>query len=184
MFAETSWKDRRLNSEAGLDRCSRTSSFRTRSYHRIPSSCLRHFWWKASRVLTSADSKVQVSVAYSNTDKTSVWYKWSLVSSVRRLSLHIRFRDAMTAKARPIRRVRSGRHWPPDPQCIHSSNLVLIIWHLSRKIQERRQCRQHCWGELQRVLPYSNVLAAISKGTWAIKLCINKILQFLTGRAG
>ena len=117
-------------------------------------------------------------------DKTSVWYKWSLVSSVRRLSLHIRFRDAMTAKARPIRRVRSGRHWPSDPQCIHSSNLVLIIWHLSRKIQERRQCRQHCWGELQRLLPYSNVLAAISKGTWAIKLCINKILQFLTGRAG
>jgi len=27
--------------------------------------------------------------AYSNTDKTSVWYIWSLVSRVRRLSLHI-----------------------------------------------------------------------------------------------
>jgi len=39
----------------------------------------------------------------------------SLVStSVRRLSLHIRFRDVMTAQARPIRRVRSGRHWPSD----------------------------------------------------------------------
>ena len=60
-------------------------SFRTRSYRRIPSSCLRRFWWKASRVLTSADSKVQVSAAYNNTDKTSVWYIRSLVSGVRRL---------------------------------------------------------------------------------------------------
>jgi len=76
----------------------------------ISSSCFRHFWWKASRVLTSADSKVQVSAAYSNTDKTSVWCIRSLVSSVRRLSLHIRFRDVMTAQARPTRRVRSGRH--------------------------------------------------------------------------
>jgi len=58
-------------------------------------------------VLTSADSKVQVSAAYSNTDKTRVWYVRSLVSSVRRLSLHIRLRDVMTAQARPIRRVRS-----------------------------------------------------------------------------
>ena len=65
-------RDRRRNSEVRPVRCS-TSSFWTRSYHRIPSSCLiRHFWWKASRVLTSADSKVQVSAAYSNTDKTSV----------------------------------------------------------------------------------------------------------------
>ena len=46
----------------------------------------------------------------SNTDKTSVLYIRSLVSSVRRLSLHIRFRDVMTAQERPIRRVRSGRH--------------------------------------------------------------------------
>jgi len=46
---------------------------------------------KHFRVLTSAaaDSKVQVSAAYSNTDKTSVWYIRSLVSSVRRLSLHL-----------------------------------------------------------------------------------------------
>ena len=42
--------------------------------------------------------------------KTNVWYIRSLVSSVRLLSLHIRFRDVMTAQARPIRRVRSGRH--------------------------------------------------------------------------
>jgi len=68
---------------------------------------LRHFWWKASRVLTSADSKVQVSVAYDNTHKTSVWYIQSLVLSVRRLSLHIHFRDVMIKHVRPIRRVRS-----------------------------------------------------------------------------
>jgi len=43
-------RDRRWDSEVRPVRCS-TSSFRTRSYHRIPSSCLRHFWWKASRVL-------------------------------------------------------------------------------------------------------------------------------------
>jgi len=29
------------------------------------------FWWKASIVLTLADSKVQISVAYSKTDKTT-----------------------------------------------------------------------------------------------------------------
>jgi len=46
-----------------------------------------------------------VSAAYSNTDETSVWYIRSLVLSVRRLSLHIRFRDVMTAQARPIRQV-------------------------------------------------------------------------------
>ena len=92
-------RDRRWDSEVRPDRCS-TSSFRTRSYHRIPSSRLGHFWWKASRVLTSADSKVHVSAAYSNTDTTSVWYIRSLVTSVRRLSLHIRFGDAMTAQAR------------------------------------------------------------------------------------
>jgi len=98
-------RDRRWDSEVRPVRCS-SSSFQTR----IPSSCLRHFWWKASRVHTSADSKVQVSAAYSNTDKTSALYIRSLVSSVRRLSLHIRFRDVMAAQARPIRRVRSGRH--------------------------------------------------------------------------
>ena len=66
-------RDRRWDSEVRPVCCS-TSLFRTRSYHRIPSSCLIHFWWKASRVLTSADSKVQVSAAYSNTDKTSLVY--------------------------------------------------------------------------------------------------------------
>jgi len=75
---------------------------------------LRYFWWKSSRVLASADSKVQVSAAYSNTDKISVRYIRSLVSSVRRLSLNIRFKDVMTAQARPIRHVRSGWHWPSD----------------------------------------------------------------------
>ena len=59
--------DRRWDSEVRPVRWS-TSSFRTRSYQLIPSSRLRHFWWKASRVLTSADSKVQVSAAYNNTD--------------------------------------------------------------------------------------------------------------------
>jgi len=52
-------RDRRWDSEVRPVRCS-TSSFQTRSYHQIPSSCLRHFWWKASRVLTSADNKVWV----------------------------------------------------------------------------------------------------------------------------
>jgi len=51
-----------------------------------------------SKVLTSADSNVQVSAAYSKTDKTSVWHIGSLMSSVRRLSLHIRFRDVMTER--------------------------------------------------------------------------------------
>jgi len=84
-------RGRRWDNEDRPVRCS-TSSFRTRSYHRIRSSCIRHFWCKASRILTSADSKVQVSAAYSNIDKTSVWYIQSLVSSVRCLSLHICFR--------------------------------------------------------------------------------------------
>jgi len=45
-------RDRRWDSEVRPVRCS-TSSFRTRSYHQIPSSCLRHFRRKASRVLTA-----------------------------------------------------------------------------------------------------------------------------------
>ena len=32
--------------------------------------------------------------------------------------------------------------------------------------------------------PYLNVLVDFSKGLWAVKLCSNKILQFLTGVAG
>jgi len=62
-------RDRRLDSEVRPFRWS-TSSFRTRSYHLIPSSCLRHFWWKASRVLISADSTVQVS-AITQTEQVS-----------------------------------------------------------------------------------------------------------------
>jgi len=125
-------RDKRSGNEVSPVRCSSTSSCRTRSYHRIPSSCVGHFWWKAFRVLTSADRKVQVSVAYSNTDKTSVracrcifaletpsLHSQSVrnlkreVTSCRKLlhtSLHIRFKDAITAQARLIRRVRSGRH--------------------------------------------------------------------------
>ena len=53
-------RDRRWDSEVRPVRWS-TSSFRTQSYHRIPSSCLRHFWWKASIVLTSADRKMYKS---------------------------------------------------------------------------------------------------------------------------
>jgi len=37
---------------------------------------------------------------------------------------------------------------------------------------------------LQRLLPFLNVLVAISKGMQTVKLCTNKILQFLTGCAG
>ena len=58
-------RDRRWDGEVRPVCCS-TWSFRTRSHHRVPS---RHFWWKASRALTSADSKVPVYAAYSNTDK-------------------------------------------------------------------------------------------------------------------
>jgi len=36
---------------------------------------------------------------------------------------------------------------------------------------------------LSRLLPNPNVLFAISKGMRAVKLCTNKILQFLTGAA-
>jgi len=46
-------RDRRWDSEVRPVRCS-TSSFQTRSYHWIPSSCLKTLRWKASRALTSA----------------------------------------------------------------------------------------------------------------------------------
>jgi len=52
-------RDRRRDSEVRPVRCS-TSSFQTRSYRRTLSSYLRHFLWKALRVLTSADSKIRV----------------------------------------------------------------------------------------------------------------------------
>jgi len=38
-------------------------------------------------------------------------------------------------------------------------------------------------GELQRFLPNPNALVAVSKGMRAVKLCTNKLLQFLTGGA-
>ena len=43
--------------------------------------------------------------------------------------------------------------------------------------------RQYHWGKLWRLLPNPNVLVAISKGMRAVKLCCNKIIQFLTGGA-
>ena len=46
-------------------------------------------------------------------------------------------------------------------------------------IEVQRQCR-----ELQHLLPNLNVLVAVSKGMRAVKLCSNKILQFLTGGVG
>ena len=48
------------------------------------------------------ESSHQVSAEYSNTDKTSVWSIQSLVSSVRRLSLHMRCRDVISAQARSV----------------------------------------------------------------------------------
>ena len=44
-----------------------------------------------------------------------------------------------------------------------------------------RWCRQHHYGELQCLLPHPNALVAVSKGMPAVKLCSNKMLQFLTG---
>ena len=43
-----------------------------------------------------------------------------------------------------------------------------------------RWCRLHRWEELQHLLPNPSTLVAISKGMQAVKLCSNKILQFLT----
>ena len=40
-----------------------------------------------------------------------------------------------------------------------------------------------CW-ELHCHLPNPNAQVAVSKGIWAVKLCTNEILQFLTGGAG
>jgi len=63
---------------------------------------LRHFWWKASRVHTSADSKVQVSAAYSNTDETSFWHiaygAWCRVSGACR-SISVLETSCETGKA-------------------------------------------------------------------------------------
>jgi len=44
--------------------------------------CLRHFWWKASRVLTSADSNVQVSATYINQTKqvSDIYGAWCRMS--------------------------------------------------------------------------------------------------------
>ena len=46
-----------------------------------------------------------------------------------------------------------------------------------RKLGVRRQCRWHCWGELQRLLSNLNALVAVSKGMRPVKLCTHKILQ-------
>jgi len=63
--------------------------------------------------------------------------------------------------------------------CCH---LLFLFWRCW--ITVRRQCRWHCRGELQHLLPNPNALVAVSKGIRAVKLCTNKILQFLTLGAG
>jgi len=62
-------------------------------------------------------------------------------------------------------------------------NVSLFILTLM-PLTVRRQCRWHCWGTLQRLFPNQNALVAVIKGMRAIKLCANKILQFLSGGAG
>jgi len=51
-------------------------------------------------------------------------------------------------------------------------------------VQLAEQSIDNTAGEFQHFLPNPNVLVAISKGMQAVKLCTNKILQFLTGGAG
>jgi len=38
--------------------------------------------------------------------------------------------------------------------------------------------------ELQHLLPNPNAIVAVNKGMMAVKLCFNKMLQFLTRAAG
>jgi len=75
---ETRQRDRRWGSEVRPVRCS-ISPFRTWSYHQIPSSCLRHLWWKASRVLTCllivrSTCLWHIVKAYSNIDNQCLIY--------------------------------------------------------------------------------------------------------------
>jgi len=51
------------------------------------------------------------------------------------------------------------------------------------KTEDNKYKQRQCWEELRRLLPDLNALAAVSKGMPAVKLCSNKILQFLTGGA-
>jgi len=64
----------------------------------------------------------------------------------------------------------------------YSSQLKISYMHMQIKFPicwlsgvVQRQLR-HCWGELQRLLPNTNVLVAVSKGMQAAKLCTSKIL--------
>jgi len=52
----------------------------------------------------------------------------------------------------------------------------LIMHQIACWFPDRRQCRWHCWGELQRLLPNPSVLVAVSNGLRALKLCTNKIV--------
>jgi len=56
---------------------------------------------------------------------------------------------------------------------------ALFIIPIGIRYGDSRYGDNNCWRELQRLLPNPNVLVAISKGMPAVKLCINKILQFL-----
>jgi len=48
----------------------------------------------------------------------------------------------------------------------------------------KRSLLLYCsWGELQHLLPNLNALVAISKGMWAVKLCTNRSMQFLSGHS-
>ena len=82
-------------------------------------------------------------------------------------------------------------HWLLSPSkqtghkfCSHGCRLTVTVLssQCTKKILLRRQCGQRSW-ELQH-LPSPNALVAASKTMRAVKLCTNKILQFLTGGAG
>ena len=54
--------------------------------------------------------------------------------------------------------------------------LHVCVWHL-----RLYECATFCLSCIFLSSSLPNVLVAVSKGTWPVKLCTNRILQFLTG---
>ena len=115
-------RDRRWDSEVRPVHCS-TSSFRTRSYRQIPSSCLRHFWWKASRVFTSADCtmgrKNSITIRQTvGTIKPCLQHtNRELNSSTKHLYSNGNVHSASTEQVDPLNQELIGHAHSPACQC-------------------------------------------------------------------
>jgi len=96
-----------------------------------------------------------------------------------------------TLSLSPFRTVTRSRYLNLDLKHICSPSSMLLNWPVRQRLWSHGNMALYkfcivlycSWGELQHLLPNLNALVAISKGIWAVKLCTNRSMQFLSGHS-